>query len=116
MSFFKKSAQSGSNQPQQPAGASAGLPRPGDALPEAKPGTLDFFLLERYVLYGGTAPNLLRARIHHRHWPLRQATLTGLASTMLEAAGLPTPAGPPLVHAQAMPFDVAVWPPAALRR
>ncbi len=35
MSFFKKSAQSGSNQPQQPAGASAGLPRPGDALPES---------------------------------------------------------------------------------
>jgi uncharacterized protein len=86
--------------------------RLGDSLPEPQPGTLDFFLLERYVLYAGSNDRLLRARIHHRHWPLRRVTLTQLASTMLEAHGLPTPACAPLAHAQAFPFDVDIWPPA----
>jgi uncharacterized protein len=84
----------------------------GDALPNAQPGTLDFFLVERYVLFAGDAARLLRARIHHRPWPLRRATLSRLASTMLEAQKLPSQDAPALVHAQALPFDVAVWPPA----
>ena len=83
----------------------------GETLPDPNPGTLDFFLIERYVLYAGSSGHLLRARIHHRPWPLRRATLMQLDSTLLEAQGLPTPRDLPLVHAQAMPFDVAVWAP-----
>jgi len=77
----------------------------------AQPGTLEFFLIERYVLYSGAGGRLLRARIHHRPWPLREATVLRLASTLLDADGLPAPATPPLAHAQAEPFDVEVWPP-----
>jgi uncharacterized protein len=83
----------------------------GDALPVSQPGTLDFFLLERYVLYSGTNENLLRTRIHHPPWQLRRATLRHLSSTMLEAQGLPRQTDAPLTHAQASPFDVAIWPP-----
>jgi uncharacterized protein YqjF (DUF2071 family) len=83
----------------------------GERLTAALPDTLAFFLLERYVLYAGDSERMLRARIHHRPWPLREARITRLASTMLEAAGLPTPDDPPVVHAQGEPFDVAVWPP-----
>jgi len=54
---------------------------------------------------------LLRARIHHRPWPLRSATLLHLTSTMLEAQGLPSQTVAPLTHAQAAPFDVAIWRP-----
>jgi uncharacterized protein YqjF (DUF2071 family) len=85
--------------------------RVGEPLPATEPGTLDFFLLERYVLYTGSATHLLRARIHHRPWPLRRVALAHLASTMLEAQGLPSSNETPLLHAQAMPFDVDVWPP-----
>ncbi len=79
-------------------------------------GTLDSFLLERYVLYSGSAGNLWRARIHHRPWPLRRASLRHMASTMLEAAGLPERRDAPTVHAQAFPFDVEIWPPERVAR
>jgi uncharacterized protein YqjF (DUF2071 family) len=86
----------------------------GEALPEAQPGTLEFFLVERYALWSGAAAEL-HARIHHRPWPLRRAALAHLHSTLLEAAGLPTPNEAPLLHAQAFPFDVDVWPPVCRR-
>jgi len=80
-------------------------------LPPAAPGTLEFFLVERYVLYCGEPAGSMRARIHHRPWPLRHADVLGLTSTLLEAGGIPAPASPVLVHAQAEPLDVEVWPP-----
>lgn len=83
----------------------------GAPLPEARPETLDFFLIERYCLYAARGDHLYRARIHHRPWPLRRATLSRLHSTMIEAHGLPTPGQPPLLHAQAAPLQVQVWPP-----
>lgn len=83
----------------------------GDRLPAPRPGTLEFFLLERYVMYSGANDHLLRARIHHRPWPLRRATLRYLASSMLESHGLPEQMDAPMLHGQATPFDVAIWPP-----
>lgn len=84
---------------------------PGEALPEARPGSLDFFLVERYCLYAEHGGRLLRTRVHHRPWPLRQARLTHYASTMLAAHGLPEPTDAPLVHALAAPLPVEVWRP-----
>jgi len=77
----------------------------------AEPGSLEFFLVERYVLFAGTTEHLLRARIHHRPWPLQRATLIQLESNMLAAQGLETPDRTPLVHAQRQPFDVSIWAP-----
>jgi uncharacterized protein YqjF (DUF2071 family) len=82
----------------------------GAALPEAPIGSLDFFLVERYCLYAEYRGRLYRARIYHPPWALRQAQLSRLASTMLESHGLPTPSGAPLLHAQAEPLLVEVWP------
>jgi uncharacterized protein YqjF (DUF2071 family) len=85
--------------------------RLGEPLPTAQPGSLDFFLAERYVLFAGSDGKLARARIHHRPWPLRHATLAHLDSTMLSAQGLPDSGDAPLVHAQGQPFDVGIWAP-----
>jgi len=82
----------------------------GQPLPEAAPETLEFFLLERYCLYAAHGERLYRARIHHRPWPLCQATLLKLSSTMLAAQGLSTPEEAPLLHGQAEPFQVEIWP------
>jgi uncharacterized protein len=82
----------------------------GDELPEAEPGTLGFFLVERYCLYAADAEQVYRARIHHRPWPLREASLKAQRSSMVEAAGLPTPEGAPLLH-HGGPVDVEVWAP-----
>jgi len=77
----------------------------------AEPGSLEFFLIERYVLYSVDRTTLLRARIHHRPWPLREVTVLRVDATLLEACGMPSPSPPVLAHAQGDPFDVEVWPP-----
>jgi uncharacterized protein len=81
----------------------------GENLPESQPGTLQFFLTERYCLYAARGETLYRARIHHAPWPLRRASLGAYHSTMIESHGLPTPAGEPLLHyAEALAVDI--WP------
>ncbi|HKP73528.1 MAG TPA: DUF2071 domain-containing protein, partial [Pyrinomonadaceae bacterium] len=82
----------------------------GEPLPEAEPGTLEFFLTERYCLYSASGESIYRARIHHRPWPLQQATLTSHHSDIAQSDGLPKLKGEPLVHyADALAVDV--WPP-----
>jgi uncharacterized protein YqjF (DUF2071 family) len=82
----------------------------GKELPEAEPGTLEFFLTERYCLYSASGESIYRARIHHRPWPLRQAKLISHASDIAESDYLPKLKGDPLVHyAEALAVDV--WPP-----
>jgi uncharacterized protein YqjF (DUF2071 family) len=76
---------------------------------KAEPGTLEFFLVERYCLYTVTDDKFYRCRIHHEPWPLQQVSLASHRSTMLEANGLPTPEGAPLLH-HGGPVHVEVWP------
>jgi uncharacterized protein len=83
----------------------------GASVGEAQPGTLDFFLIERYCLYSVPGGKLSRCRIHHRPWPLRLARVESLSSSMLEAHRLSAPSGVALVHAQAEPFEVGIWRP-----
>ena len=66
----------------------------------AVPGSLEFFLAERYLLYAaGRRPgSLLRGRVHHSPYPLRPARLLGLEESALAAAGIDRPAAPPLAH------------------
>jgi uncharacterized protein YqjF (DUF2071 family) len=44
----------------------------GERLPQSEPGSLTFFLTERYVLYSAHEGALYRARIFHPPWPLHQ--------------------------------------------
>ncbi len=88
----------------------------GDGLGEARPGSLDFFLIERYCLYSCSREGrLFRARIFHRPWPLRNARLLSYSSTMIESSGLASPTGEPLLHQQAEPLKVRVWPRTRVR-
>ena len=75
----------------------------------AEPGTLDFFLVERYCLYTADGDKLFRVRINHRPWPLREARVRSHRSSMMEAAGLSKSGGEPLIH-HGGPVDVEVWP------
>lgn len=73
------------------------------------PGSLEFFLTERYCLDTVHNGQLYRSRIHHEPWPLQRAELISLNSSMIEAHGLPTPAGDPVLHyAEALSVDI--WP------
>jgi uncharacterized protein YqjF (DUF2071 family) len=81
--------------------------RTGKRLPEFEPGTLEFFLVERYCFYTTRFGRLWRGRIWHRPWRVRAARVEKLESTLLAKLGIDV-ADAPLAHAQAEPFDVEV--------
>jgi len=81
----------------------------GELLPYSHPGSLEFFLTERYCLYSRHKNRLYRARIHHQPWPLQKATLSSFSSTMIESHGLPATSGEPLLH-YAEELKVDIWP------
>ena len=81
----------------------------GESLPRSTPGSLEFFLTERYCLYSEHNGRVYRARIHHDPWPLRQAGLSSFSSNMIEAQGIQTAVAGPLLH-YAEAIEVDIWP------
>ncbi len=59
----------------------------GSVLP-AQPGTLEHFLVERYLLYAMANDALFQGRVHHSPYPLQFATVLTLDENLLIAAGL----------------------------
>jgi uncharacterized protein YqjF (DUF2071 family) len=97
-----------------PEGRFAATWQLGETLPPTEPGSLAFFLTERYALYaaGGMGPGrgdkLYRGRIAHHPWPLRAAELLHYNGDLVEGHGLPTPVGAPVLHAGG-PLSVDLW-------
>ena len=82
----------------------------GSRLPFSEPGSLQYFLTERYSLYTADERDIFRCRIHHRAWPLQETSeLSNFKSNMFEVAEMPTPVGPPIQYCGG-PVDVDVWP------
>jgi hypothetical protein len=83
--------------------------RPTGAVSEPAPGTLEHFLTERYCLYTTSrSGRRYRLEIHHRPWALQPAVLEASVNTMADAAGIPLPASPPLLHFSKRQ-DVVAW-------
>ncbi|HEY6660130.1 MAG TPA: DUF2071 domain-containing protein, partial [Pyrinomonadaceae bacterium] len=80
----------------------------GERLPQSQPGSREFFLTERYLLYTEYHDQLYRARIYHEPWELYKAELTSFSSTMLEANGIPQPKTQPILH-HAEEVSVDIW-------
>jgi uncharacterized protein len=84
--------------------------RPAGAPGPAAAGTLDHFLIERYVLYAWTGSRLLRGRVRHAPYAVQQAEVEGLRERLTEAAGVTRPEGAPLAHyASGVSVDIC-WP------
>jgi uncharacterized protein YqjF (DUF2071 family) len=81
----------------QPAKFHAHYIANGEAF-EPQPGTLEYFLTERYCLYTVRNGRASRLEIHHRPWLLQPADAELDARSMLAAAGLSAPQGAPLLH------------------
>lgn len=84
--------------------------RPTSAVRTSAPGSLEYFLTERYCLYAIRGKSVWRAHIHHKPWPLQAASAQIEVNTMADAAGIELPATPPLLHF-AHRIEVLVWPP-----
>ena len=66
---------------------------------QAAPGSIEYFLTERYCLYGMTRRGrLYRLDIHHPPWRLQTAEASFRRNTMAAAAGLSLPPSAPLLH------------------
>jgi uncharacterized protein YqjF (DUF2071 family) len=76
----------------------------------ARPGSLEWFLTERYCLYNvDSSFHAQRLEIHHPPWPLQRAEAKISVNTMAEAAGIRLPSMAPLVHFAARQ-DMVAWP------
>ena len=67
--------------------------RVGDAV--AEPSPLEHFLTARWGLHTHAWGRTLHLPNQHPRWPLHRATLVSLDDTLVTAAGLPAPVGPP---------------------
>ncbi len=76
---------------------------------QAAPGSLEFFLAERYLLYACKQGILYRGSVHHTPYPLQKARVKLLKENLLETAGLRRPSAEPLAH-YAAGVDVEVFP------
>lgn len=74
--------------------------RMGEALGPSAPGTLQHFLLERYLLFTQSGGHLLRGQVFHTPYPAHAAQVTSLDETLTRAAGVaPLAQAPRYVHA-----------------
>ncbi|MEW4567272.1 DUF2071 domain-containing protein [Tautonia sp. JC769] len=83
--------------------------RPTGTPASAVPGTLAFFLLERYILYAFARGRLYSGRVHHQSYPVQDAELLALEESLLAASGFERSREEPLIH-YASGVDVEVFP------
>ena len=82
----------------------------GEKLPSSEPDSLEYFLLERYLLFTQLRGQLLRGQVHHVPYPARQAELIDFEDQLLEineVKGISSP--PDLVHFS-QGVDVEIYP------
>ena len=84
--------------------------RPVGPVHAAEPGSLEYFLTERYCLYAVDETfHLQRLEIHHLPWALQHAEAIVEVNTMADAAGLRLPSMAPLLHFSKRQ-DIVAWP------
>lgn len=69
----------------------------GSAAPAAV-GTLEHFLVERYLLYCQRGRRLYQGQVHHPPYQIQPARVDHWSESMLAAAGVTRPDTPPLIH------------------
>jgi uncharacterized protein YqjF (DUF2071 family) len=85
--------------------------RPIDGIvSRASPGTIEHFLIERYILYTTDKEHHLhRARVHHQPYPIQRADVPECDETLTWAAGVKRSGDAPLRH-YASEVNVRVYP------
>lgn len=87
--------------------------RIGEPLGPSQPGSLQHFLLERYLLFNEHRGRLRVGQVHHVPYPVFAAQVHELNESLLAAAGLTSPGAPTLAHFSPG-VDVEVFGPHAV--
>jgi uncharacterized protein len=65
----------------------------------SRPGSLEHFLIERYLLHVERRGRIYTGQVHHSPYPVESARADAVHDELVAAAGLPAPSEPPpLVH------------------
>ncbi len=89
--------------------------RPIGPVQEPRPGSLEYFLTERYALYTVLRNgHVLRGDIHHEVWPLQPAEATISRNTLPATFGFAIDGEAPLLH-YADRQDSLIWGPKLVR-
>lgn len=83
---------------------------PGVELPQPKPGSLEFFLVERYRLYSGAPGGLRRGAVFHEPYRLCRAELGAWDENLLPLDGFPATGRPPDHAVMSRWVDVSIFP------
>ena len=83
--------------------------RIGEPLGPSEPGSLEFFLLERYLLFVSRYQQLYVGQVHHTPYPAQQVELLDVHDELIQAAGLDQPAGDPCCAHYAAGVDVDIF-------
>jgi uncharacterized protein YqjF (DUF2071 family) len=83
---------------------------PHDGARTAEPGTLEFFLVERYILFAERGGRLYSGQVHHTPYPVRDATVREWDDHMLALRGLPRPGRAPDHAILSRGVEVDVFP------
>ena len=83
----------------------------GERLPASEPGTLEHFLLERYLMFiPGRDGRVRRGHVYHTPYPAQQAEILELDDHLVAAAGFPTAGEMPWCVHYAAGVDVEIFP------
>jgi uncharacterized protein YqjF (DUF2071 family) len=85
---------------------------PGQTTRLAEPGTLEHFLIERYILYAVANDQVFQGQVHHKPYPIQSTILHSLNETLSSTWSIPSSQSSPLTHFSAG-VDVEVF---ALRK
>jgi uncharacterized protein YqjF (DUF2071 family) len=97
------------NHPGAAAADFRGAYRPISPVFRAEPGTLEYWLTERYYLYAANQRgHLFRGAIHHAPWPLQHAEADIVKETTAASHDLVLPDTAPLLH-YAHRLDILAW-------
>ena len=82
---------------------------PGETLPPVEPDSIEFFFLERYLLYVQRRRGMYIGQVYHQPYPIQQATITQCDDELVAAAGCSGCSGPP-THVHFSPgVDVEIF-------
>jgi len=83
---------------------------PTRKLAESRPGSLEYFLTERYCLFTSNRAGLsVRANVHHVPWPLEDAEADIERNDLALAIGIALPSERPILH-YSRRLAVYIWP------
>lgn len=76
----------------------------------AKPGTLEFFLVERYILYTTAKNQLKRGQVHHESYPLAQSDVFTADTNLFESNHFFKPSNAPDSIQYSPGVNVSIFP------